>query len=148
MSLLPILKYPHKTLAAKTKKIKDSLAPEIQKLIAEMIETMKSAKGAGLAANQVGYSLRLCVIEENGNVFVMINPVITSCSRKKVAMDEGCLSFPGKFISLCRPEKIKVRYLDEKGKKVKIKSDGLLARIIQHEIDHLNGIVITDRLKK
>ncbi|MCX6765885.1 MAG: peptide deformylase [Candidatus Moranbacteria bacterium] len=148
MTLLAILKYPHPLLRRKAIKIKNPLEPQIQALIPRMIEAMKKGNGLGLAAPQVGKSLRLCIVGEEKKVYVLINPSIKSCSRKKVFMEEGCLSFPGKFFLISRPEAVKVRYLDETGKKAKIKAQGLLARTLQHEIDHLDGILVIDRAKK
>ncbi len=148
MPILPIIKYPSKILREKTAKLTDPLNPEIQKLIKDMIETLGTVKGLGLAAPQVGKPLRLCVAESEGKISVLINPQIKSRSRKKVVLEEGCLSFPGKFYPIARSEKVKVRYLDEIGKKRKIKAEGLLARTLQHEVDHLDGVLITDRVKK
>ena len=148
MSILPITKYPSKILRQKAKKIKDPLAPEIQKLIQDMVETLRKAQGLGLAAPQAGKSVRLCVVEFEGKLYVLINPKIINFSKSKIIMEEGCLSFPKKFLPVERPEKAKVMYLDKTGKRSKIKADGILARIIQHEIDHLNGILIIDKVKK
>jgi len=150
MKKLSIIIYPNPILLKKTKKIKNHLAPEIQKLIPQMIEVMKKSNGMGLAANQVGKFLRLCIIKEKeqNKIYILINPTITAFSRKKVVLQEGCLSFPQQFFSISRSEKIKVRFLDEQGEKVKIKAEGLLARAIQHEVDHLDGIVFIERLKK
>lgn len=149
MSTLSIIKYPNPILTAKTKKVKDPLAPEIQKLVSAMIDLVKTSPNCmGLAANQVGKSIRLCVIEEGGKMHVLINPTITVFSRTKIAMEEGCLSFPGQFFPISRPEKVQVRHLDETGKSVKIKASGILARALQHEIDHLDGIVFIERVKK
>lgn len=145
---LKIIKYPAKILREKTKKVKDPLDPEIQKLITQMIETLREAKGLGLAAPQIGKSLRLCTVDYENNLYVLINPKIVSYSRNRVMMEEGCLSFPGKFFQIERPEKVKVRYLDEKGKSAKIKADGILARALQHEIDHLEGILVIDKTRK
>jgi peptide deformylase len=142
---MEIIKYPNKILDKKTKKVKKPLDPEIQKLIKGMKETMEKAEGAGLAAPQVGESLRICAIQYGGEVFAMINPKITSYSREKETNEEGCLSFPGQFFPIKRSVKIKVRYVDEEGKETKKKVEGLLARIMQHEIDHLDGIVFTKR---
>ncbi len=147
MAILPIIKYPNPILRKKAKKISDPTDPEVQKLISQMISAMKKKNGLGLAAPQVKKSLRLCVIEEDGAVYVFINPKVTSVSRKKVIMEEGCLSFPGKFLPIKRSEKVKVRYLNEEGVKSKLKADGILARAIQHEIDHLDGILMIDRIK-
>lgn len=148
MPILPIIKYPSKILRQKAEKIKDVSAPEIQKLVKDMVETLHGAKGLGLAAPQIGSSVRLCVIDDKGSMHILINPQIKSKSRKKSILEEGCLSFPGKFFAISRAEKVKVRYLDETGKKRKIKAEGLLARALQHEIDHLDGILFIDRLKK
>ena len=136
---MEILTYPNPILERKAKKIKNPLDPKIQELIEEMIQTMRENNGIGLAAPQIGKSIRLCVIGENGKFFALINPKITSSSKDCEIADEGCLSFPGKFIPISRFSKVQVRYLNEKGEKSKIKADGLLARALQHEIDHLNG---------
>jgi peptide deformylase len=148
MAKLPIIEYPNPILLKKSAKIKDPKDKKIQKMIADMLETMKIANGLGLAAPQIGKSLRLCVIEDQGETYILINPKITSLSRKKIAMEEGCLSFPGDFFSISRPEKVQIRYLDKEGAKVKLKADGLLARALQHEIDHLDGILFITRVKK
>ena len=140
-----IITYPNKILEKKTKKIKDPLDPKVQELIKNMLETMENAEGAGLAAPQVGESLRICALRCEGEIFVLINPKITSYSRDKEINEEGCLSFPGKFIPVKRSLKVKARYLDETGKEKKIKAEGMLARIIQHEVDHLDGILFIKR---
>lgn len=137
-----------KVLREKNAKIKDPLNKEVQSLVSSMLETMRSENGLGLAAPQVGKNIRLCVIEENGTTYVLINPKITTFSKNMVLMEEGCLSFPGEFFQISRPEEVKVRYLDEKGVSRKLKADGLLGRAVQHEIDHLDGVLIIDRLKK
>lgn len=135
-------------LREKTKKIKDPLDKEIKSLIESMLETMRSANGVGLAAPQIGKNLRLCVIEEGGVTYVLINPQITAHSKTKIVAEEGCLSFPGEFFQISRPEEVKVRYIDENGASRKLKAYGLLGRALQHEIDHLDGILIVDRIKK
>lgn len=143
-----IITYPNKILTKKAAKIKNPLDAEIQTLIKEMITTLQEVDGAGLAAPQVGKSMRLCAIQCEGEIFVLINPKITSYSRDKEISEEGCLSFPGKFIPVKRALKIKVRFINEKGEDVKLKAEDLLARIIQHEVDHLDGILYIDRAKK
>lgn len=145
---LEIKKSGDKVLREKAIPVKDPLDKDLQKLIAEMIETMRAAKGVGLAAPQVGHSLRLCVIEEGGKLYVLINPRITSFSRSKELEEEGCLSIPGQFFPVSRHSEVQVRYLDKDGKSAKIKARGLLARALQHEIDHLDGILVLDRRKK
>ncbi|EKE16315.1 MAG: hypothetical protein ACD_11C00020G0020 [uncultured bacterium] len=145
---LEILKNGNPILRKKTGKIKDPLEKKVQSLIDFMLATMRSANGMGLAAPQIGESIRLCVIEENGKTYVLMNPKVTAYSKKKVLMEEGCLSFPGEFFQISRPEEVKIRYIDKEGKNAKLKADGLLARALQHEIDHLDGILITDRVRK
>lgn len=151
---MPIIKYPNKILRAKTHKIKDALDPEIQSLIKKMLATMRKSGGLGLAAPQAGKSVRLCIIEKPGEIkddpstlYILINPKITAYSKDKKTIEEGCLSFPGKFYAILRPSSVKIRYLDETGKSVKMKAKGILARALQHEIDHLDGILFIDRLK-
>ena len=145
---LKIIKDPNPILRQKAAKIKDPLDKKIQELILNMFETLHLSKGVGLAAPQVGKSLRLCIIEVEGVKYAFINPKITAKSRKKVLADEGCLSFPGQFFQISRCNDVQVRYTDKDGKPGKIKGQGLLARALQHEIDHLDGILFIDKLKK
>ncbi|MCK9379145.1 MAG: peptide deformylase [Candidatus Moranbacteria bacterium] len=142
---MEILHEPNPILRQKAKKIKDPLSAKIQKLIPEMLKTMRQGKGMGLAAPQIGESIRLCTIEEDGRVYILINPQIKSSSKEKTISEEGCLSIPGKHFAIERSEGVKVRYLNEKGEKCKLKTQGLLARAFQHEIDHLDGILIIDK---
>lgn len=146
--LLEIKENPAPILREKTVKVKDPLAPEIQELVLNMIETMHKANGVGLAANQIGKNLRLCVIEVDETLYVLINPKITAKSKTKVVSEEGCLSFPGIFFPISRASEVQVRYLDHEGKPSKVKATGLLSRALQHEIDHLDGVLIIDRVKK
>jgi peptide deformylase len=148
MAKLKIITYPNKALREKAKKITSPESSDIKKTIDEMIACMKEHNGLGLAATQIGKPIRLCVIEEEGEKYVMINPKITSFSKELIEIEEGCLSFPGKYFLIKRPEKIKARYLNENGERVKIKADGLLARAVQHEIDHLDGILLIDHKKQ
>lgn len=145
---LKIRKNGDSVLRVKTKKIKDFQSKEIQDLIQNMVETMRENNGVGLAAPQVGSDLRLCVVEADGRLFVLINPQITAKSKKKIISDEGCLSFPGQFFPISRHSEVQVRYVDENGKPSKVKGQELLARALQHEIDHLDGVLIIDRIKK
>ncbi|TSD01294.1 MAG: peptide deformylase [Parcubacteria group bacterium Athens0714_25] len=140
-----ILHEPNPILRQKAKKIKDPLSEEIQKLIPQMIKTLKEAKGLGLAAPQIGKSVRLCIIEDGEKTHILINPQIKSASKEISISEEGCLSIPGKWLPIKRNEEVKVRYLNEKGEKCKLKTRGLLARAFQHEIDHLDGILIIDK---
>lgn len=120
----------------------------IKSLLKRMYAVMQAAGGVGLAAPQIGVSLRVVVIDIGDGPIHMINPVITWYSEEKSEFEEGCLSFPGVTINIVRPEKVKVAYLDEKGSKNVLEADGLLARAVQHEIDHLDGILIIDRATK
>lgn len=145
MSLLPIVTYPNPILTKKTAEIDDVQNPSIQRLIQDMLETMETNNGIGLAAPQIGKSLRLCTIMMEDKTYILINPKITYLSKEKNDDMEGCLSFPDKFICVKRSEKIRVKALDENGKAVQIKAKGLLARVLQHEIDHLDGKVFIER---
>jgi peptide deformylase len=147
MAKLNILKYPDKKLRVKAKKLTFPLKQTAIELLKEMPTCMKENNGMGLAATQVGVPMRVCVIEDEGKIYVMVNPKITSFSKETIAIEEGCLSFPGKYYSIRRPEKVKARYLNENGERIKIKAEGLLARAIQHEIDHLDGILLIDYKK-
>jgi peptide deformylase len=144
-TLLKILKYPEAFLRQKTQVVKDFKDPSLEELVLNMIKTMETEKGVGLAAPQVGSNLRICLARVDNMLFVLINPEIKSYSRKKEIFEEGCLSFPGKYFPVERPIKVKIKARDLGGKKMKIKADGLLARVLQHEIDHLDGILIIDR---
>lgn len=111
-----------------------------------MLETMEETENClGLAAPQVGASVRLCVFKLGGKTYILINPKFKSKSWKKEIVEEGCLSFPGKYIPVKRSAKVKVEALDRNGKKITISGSGLLARALQHEIDHLDGILFIKR---
>lgn len=146
--ILPIINYPNEILEKKTEEIKDPKDPEIKELILDMIETLKHAQGLGLAAPQVGKSVRLCVIMMEGKTHILINPEIKFRSLRKELMDEGCLSFPGEFIPVKRHKKVRVKALDRNGKEITIKAEGMLSRALQHEIDHLDGILFIERTSK
>ncbi len=135
-------------LLKKTERVKDPLTKEIQMLLPEMIKIMRKENGVGLAAPQIGLSLRLAVAEVENEIFYLINPEITSLSQEKILFEEGCLSLPGEFFPILRSEEITVRYQNEKGLPKKIRATGLLAIVIQHEVDHLEGILIVNRHRK
>lgn len=141
-------KDPEAVLRQENKKIKNFSDPELQKLIDDMFETLHKEHGVGLAAPQIGINLKLCVIEEGGTRYTLINPRITKFSKETIPMEEGCLSVPGKFFSIERPAEVNVCFYDRDGNRAKLRASGLLARAIQHETDHLNGILILDRLSK
>jgi len=164
--ILEVVKYGHPVLRQKGARI-ETITAEIRKLVADMLETMKENNGVGLAAQQIGRALQLTVIdvreaknrpswiEVDGlpadiNDFmplVLINPELKPVGKMEVG-GEGCLSFPEIFAEISRPESVDVKALNEKGKPVQFRCGGLLARAVQHETDHLNGILFIDRMEK
>lgn len=125
----------------------DKIDDEILEILDNMIETMHSAKGVGLAAPQVGISKRIFVCDQgDGVVRKVINPVITPLTEKLMDYEEGCLSVPGIYKKVQRPEKIKIEYLNEKGESVTEEVEGFLAIIMQHEYDHLNAVLFVDKV--
>lgn len=132
-------------LRKKTKRVSDPTTPEIQKLISEMFETMEKANGIGLAANQIGQSLALAVAEVEGERYCWINPELTSYSKEKILFEEGCLSLPNNYLDIVRSETVTLKYQNEKGLPKKLRASGLLAVVIQHELDHLQGTLIANR---
>jgi len=146
---MDIITEPNKILHQKLETVPE-INPKIKELISAMRVKMVEANGVGLAANQVNKNLRIFVIdknldEENKVPDAFINPEISEYSREKDEMEEGCLSLPDYFITIPRSKKIKIKALDENGKKVRFKAKGFLARVLQHETDHLNGLLIKDR---
>jgi peptide deformylase len=151
MALLEIKKYPDKILKKKTAPV-ENIDAQTQQLIDDMIETMKCAHGVGLAANQIGISQQLCVIdisakeeEKEVPLIVLINPVIVE-KTGLIEAEEGCLSVPGYMTTIKRPEKVFIRGVNREGKEMEIEAGGLLARALQHEIDHLEGLLLIDRM--
>jgi peptide deformylase len=130
----------------------DEVTDEIRKLAQDMFETMQAeGDGVGLAANQVGVGLRMFVVEIGGKNsptqrYTLINPKIVSASKETETQDEGCLSFPGIFGPVVRKRAVEVQGLDLKGKSVTLRGEGLLARVCQHELDHLDGVVFVERM--
>lgn len=143
---MEILRYPNPFLRKKAKAVK-KIDEKIRKLIKNMIETMHAAPGVGLAAPQIGESIRLFVVDTGEGPFAVINPKIKSKSKIMQTFEEGCLCLPGIVGPVSRPSKITVEGLDRLGKKITIEADGYLATILQHEIDHLDGIVFIDKVK-
>lgn len=149
MAVLEILKYPDQRLRTIAKEV-DKITDDIKKIAISMIETMYSAKGIGLAATQVGIPIRLFVIDidqldENPKPIVFINPRILSMEGKE-KHDEGCLSIPNQTAPVERASKVTVKYTNLDGETQELTADGLLARAIQHENDHLDGKLFIDRL--
>ena len=146
---MEIIFYPHPTLRHKSKPIK-RVDEKLKNIVAEMFELMYEANGIGLAANQVDLPLQLFVInttgnKESGEELVFINPVVTQPKGTETA-EEGCLSLPGINGQVSRPSKVNVTAYDLQGNEINTTVSGLLARAIQHENDHLNGILFIDRL--
>lgn len=124
----------------------------VRQLAREMLQTMYSSDGIGLAAPQVAVHKQLLVVDcDPSNAanppFILINPKITSYSKDLCDAEEGCLSIPGVYLDVTRPKAIEVSFKDENGRPQRMKAKGLLARVIQHEIDHLNGVLFVDRVK-
>ena len=151
MSLLDIKKYPETVLKERCAEVKE-IDEEILSLIDNMIETMYAAPGVGLAATQVGVSKRVIVADPSVGkdpdaLIVLINPEIIH-TEGKIEEEEGCLSVPGVESKVKRYEKVKVKGLNREGKEVIVEAEGLLARALQHEIDHINGLLFVDRLSR
>lgn len=119
---------------------------EVRRLIDAMFETMDANKGVGLAANQVGVARRVAVIDAEGHRIVLVNPRLTATGATKEAEEEGCLSVPDIFAEVTRPIQVTLEALDRDGARYSLEADGLLARAIQHEIDHLDGVLFIDHL--
>jgi peptide deformylase len=142
------------TLTEKARRVR-GIGPHIQSLIDDMVETMRAAPGVGLAAPQVGVPLRIVVIEtpENedepgtGRLYTLINPEIVKASPELEEDQEGCLSIPGYAGYIKRHSAITVKALNRGGKEVRLKARGYLARVFQHELDHLDGVLFTDHLE-
>ncbi len=145
--VLKVLKYPHTLLREKAKPV-DKISKEVYKLVDDMIETMLKEDGLGLAANQVGVLLRIFVINtasqgDEPEPIAMINPVILD-QEGSVIIEEGCLSFPELYLNISRPERIRVHAKNLYNEDIVYETDGIVARAILHEIDHLNGILFID----
>ena len=145
MAVRTILSFEQPVLREKAKKVA-RVDSSIQKLLDDLAETMLDAPGAGLAANQIGVPLRVCVVKGDENqIWGLVNPVIVKSAGSQVGY-EGCLSKPGWVGEVERYEAVVVKALNRHGKQVRIKSTGFTARAFQHELDHLDGVLFTDRL--
>ena len=150
MTVKKILTAPDPFLKQISKPV-DEVTKEIQDLMDDMLDTMYDAPGIGLAAIQVGVPKRVIVIDiapkdQPKNPMFFVNPIITSKSKDNSIYEEGCLSVPGQFAEILRPDKCKLKYLDYYGQAKEIVAEGMLATCIQHEIDHLEGILFIDYL--
>ena len=152
MPVLDILVYPDPALKTKSLPVTE-LSEDVVSLLDDMAQAMRDADGVGLAAPQVGKNIRVIVIdmplseEDKREFYELINPEIVS-SRGFQIGEEGCLSVPGFFANIRRKEHVRVSALDRRGKRFTIDADGMLSRVLQHEIDHLDGILFFDRLGK
>jgi len=145
MAILEIKEYGEPVLREKALLLKE-ITPEILNLIKDMAETMYADSGVGLAAPQVGVSKRIILVDgEEDGLIVLINPMIIK-SEGEVVEEEGCLSLPGIYSQVKRSSKVKVKALNENGDTIEITKEGLTARALQHEIDHLNGILFIDKI--
>ena len=157
MSVLELYEYPHPILEQKAEKVL-KVDADIQKFLDDMLETMYASKGVGLAAPQVGVSKRIIVIDaeqkevdgeyKRGNPMCLVNPEIVYKSEETILFCEGCLSVPKQSADVERHYAIKVRYLDYNSKEQEIEAEDYLAVILQHEIDHLDGILYIDRISR
>ena len=150
--LKKIIIEPDPILRKKSKPL-EKVDDEVRKLMNDMLDTMYYAPGIGLAAIQIGILKRIVVIDiskdkEKKEPLFLVNPEIISKSSKTSTYEEGCLSLPGQFAEVERPAECVLKYIDYSGKKKELKADGLLATCIQHEVDHLNGVLFIDYLSK
>jgi peptide deformylase len=150
MAVLPIRKFGHEILRQSAEPV-TQFDSALQKLIEDMVDTMYAAPGVGLAANQVGVARRVAVIDlsvgkRRGELHVLINPEIVE-TIGEITEEEGCLSVPDLVETVRRPEGVTARYLDRSGEERRIFGQGLMARALSHEIDHLNGRLFVDRLR-
>jgi len=146
MSLKEIIIYPDPVIKKKSESVEE-VNEEIKQLIDDMTETMYASRGVGLAAVQIGILKRVIVVNVGEELVALVNPEILE-NEGESKMEEGCLCLPGVLIDVKRSEKVKVKGLNEKGEEVVVDAEGLLARAFQHEVDHLNGILIIDKVSR
>jgi len=140
-----IIKYPNPILKKKSEEVKE-ITGDIKKLGQEMMIIMTENQGLGLAASQIGELKRIIVIQAERGPEVYINPKIIKKSRETEIGEEGCLSLPELFLKIKRAKEVEMEFLNLRGEKIKIKAEGLPARVLQHEIDHLDGILFIDKI--
>ena len=147
---LPILIVPHPALRTRARLVTPGDAALLRTLVPKMLATMYAAPGIGLAAPQIGVGLRLTVVdlmpEDRPSPIVLVNPEVAASSVETETREEGCLSLPGQYAEVTRPARVTVRYQDAEGHRQEIEADGLFAACLQHEIDHLNGVLFVDHL--
>lgn len=145
---LPLTYYPDPFLRKKAADVDPTKIPELQELFQDMIQTMHEKDGVGLAAPQVGVSIQAAVIAYKDGPLIIINPVLSHFSFRKETAEEGCLSVPGVNGLVKRSKKVLFKALNENGQLIEGTAEGYFARVLQHEVDHLNGILFIDRAKK
>lgn len=150
VSLLPVLIAPHPLLRATAQPVGRAEADAVRELLPRMFATMYKAPGIGLAGPQVGQLLRVIVVDlmpdNKSSPIALVNPEVVAASKELDTHEEGCLSLPNQYADVTRPARVKVRYEDETGARREIEADGLLAACLQHEIDHLDGVLFVDYL--
>jgi peptide deformylase len=146
VSVREIVTIGHPVLKQRAKKVR-RVDDSTRRLVEDLVDTVKAARGVGLAAPQIGVPLRAIVTDFNDQLHVVLNPEIVEESGELVEGEEGCLSIPGWYGPVKRRERVTVRGLSRTGKPMKIKSEGWEARVFQHEVDHLNGILFIDRME-
>jgi peptide deformylase len=150
IEMLPILVVPDPILKAKAKSVSGAEMERVRALLPRMFATMYRAPGIGLAAPQVGVGLRFAVVDlmpdDKPSPIALINPEVVARSEEQATCEEGCLSLPGQYADVTRPARVTVRYSDAAGTRHQIEADGLLAACLQHEIDHLDGVLFVDHL--
>lgn len=153
MTVLHIYVAPHPVLKKIAEPVEGGVTADLRRMMDDMLETMYATSGIGLAAPQVGVSKRVLVMDleqpddgGKGKPQVFVNPEIIWSSEELSTYNEGCLSLPGQYAEVERPKKVRVKYLDYDGKAQEVEADGLLATCLQHEMDHLNGVLFVDHL--
>ncbi len=144
MAIKPIIHFPDPILLNPSQEVVDPSTPEIANLITDLKDTLMKAEGLGLAAPQIAVPLKVVAINYRKDIFALINPKITWVSDGVSPLEEGCLSLPDVFVTVNRPKKVAVSALNEQGEPIEIRANDLLAKILQHEIDHINGVLITN----
>ncbi len=151
-AVLPILITPHGALRTKARPVTSADAAQVSRLVPRLFATMYRAPGIGLAAPQVGVGLRLAVVDLQAEdpslpgALTLINPEVVAASEEWVTREEGCLSVPGQYADVSRPAQVRIRYQDQDGRTRHVEAEGLLAACLQHEIDHLDGILFVDHI--
>ena len=147
---LPILMPPHPVLRTKTRRVAPSDMDQVRALLPDMFATMYAAPGIGLAAPQIGVGLRFAIVDlmpdETPAPMTLVNPEVIRVSEEWAVREEGCLSLPGQYADVSRPARVAIRYQDMDGATQEIEAEGLLAACLQHEIDHLDGVLFVDHI--